>query len=352
MRDFIHAAPATRVIFGSGTIAKLADEARTLGMARALILSTSQQEAQAHLASSHLEGRGAGIFAGAVMHTPTSVTERAFAEAHSLGVDGFISIGGGSTTGLGKALALRTGLPHITIPTTYAGSEMTPILGETADGIKKTVRDVRVLPNTVIYDVDLTLQLPFRMSGVSGLNAIAHAVEALYASDTNPIVQLMAEEGIRALYTGLPLVVAQPNNKDARSNALYGAWLCAACLGQTTMALHHKLCHVLGGSFDLPHAETHAIVLPHALAYNAPAAPDAIARIKRAIGHDAPAIALYELNRAFGAPAALRDLGMPESGVERAVALALKDPYQNPRPLEADSLRQLLMDAWLGVQPD
>jgi maleylacetate reductase len=351
MRDFVHAATSTRVLFGSGTIARLADEARTLGMARALVLSTSQQEPQTHLVSSHLDGRGVGIFAGAVMHTPTSVTERAIADARSLGVDGFISIGGGSTTGLGKALARRSGLPHIAIPTTYAGSEMTPILGETADGTKKTVRDIRVLPNTVIYDVDLTLQLPPRMSGVSGLNAIAHAVEALYAYDTSPIVQLMAEEGIKALYTGLPLVVAQPNNKDARSNALYGAWLCAACLGQTTMALHHKLCHVLGGSFDLPHAETHAIVLPHALAYNARAVPDTIARIKRAIGHDAPAVALYEVNRAFGTPTALRDLGMPKSGVEHAVAVALKDPYHNPRPLDVDSLRHLLMNAWLGARP-
>lgn len=352
MKDFVSTSPPMRVVFGRATIHRLADEARTLQIKRALVLSTAQQTSQAQIARDALEGRAIATFSGAVMHTPVEVTDAALAKARSVEADGIVSVGGGSTVGLGKALALRTGLPHISVPTTYAGSEMTPILGETAQGIKKTMRDPRILPNTVIYDVELTLGLPPRLSGVSGLNAMAHAVEALYARDADPIVQLMAEEGIRALYAGLPGVIVQPQNIEARSNALYGAWLCGACLGRTSMALHHKLCHVLGGTFNLPHAETHAIVLPHALAYNARAVPDAIARIKRAIGHDAPAAALFELNAAFGAPTALRDLDMPKDGIVRAVELVLHDPYWNPRPLEMNGLNKLIAHAWNGDKPN
>jgi alcohol dehydrogenase class IV len=339
------------VIFGSGTIKQLADEAKILRIERALVLSTPERAGQAQIACEALQGRAVETFSGAVMHTPVGVTDTAVVKAGIVNADGLVSLGGGSTIGLGKAIALRTGMPHISVPTTYAGSEMTPILGETADGVKKTMRDAKILPNTVIYDVDLTFGLPPKISGVSGLNAIAHAIEALYARDADPIVQLMAEEGIRALYTGLPGVISQPRDIDARANALYGAWLCGTCLGRTSMALHHKLCHVLGGSFNLPHAETHAIILPHALAYNAPAVPEAIMRIKRAIGRDTPATALFELNAAFGAPTALRDIGMPEDGIERALKLALNDPYWNPRPLGEDGLRKLLTSAWNGARP-
>ena len=218
------------------------------------------------------------------MHTPVEVTELALAAMKDCDADCIVSLGGGSTTGLGKALALRTGVNQLCIPTTYAGSEMTPILGETKDGLKTTVRTNDVLPETVIYDVDLTLSLPPALAATSGINAIAHAVEALYARDTNPVISLMAEEGIRALARALPAIVAKPDDREARSDALYGAWLCGVCLGTVGMALHHKLCHTLGGTFDLPHAETHTIVLPHALAYNAPAVPEAAARIARAIG--------------------------------------------------------------------
>jgi alcohol dehydrogenase class IV len=182
-------------------------------------------------------------------------------------------VGGGSTTGLGKAIALATGLDQIVVPTTYAGSEMTPILGQTERGVKTTQRSPAILPEVVIYDVDLTLTLPPALTATSGLNAIAHAVEALYAQDRNPIVSLMAEEGIAALARSLPVLVDAASDLAARSDALYGAWLCGACLGAVGMALHHKLCHTLGGSFDLPHAETHAVVLPHAVAYNSAAAP-------------------------------------------------------------------------------
>jgi maleylacetate reductase len=352
MKSFVSSSPPMRVVFGAGTIGQLADEAKMLRMERALVLSTPQQIKHADAACDALKDHAAGSFCEAVMHTPIGVTEAALEKAGRLNVDGLISIGGGSTTGLGKAIALRTGLPHISLPTTYAGSEMTPILGETKGDLKKTIRDPKVLPNTVIYDVELTLDLPGKMSGVSGLNAIAHAIEALYARDTDPIVQLMAEEGIRALYTGLPDVVREPASLEARANALYGAWLCGTCLGRTSMALHHKLCHVVGGSFDLPHAETHAIILPHAIAYNSPVIGEAIARIGRAIGREAPASAFFELNSSFGTPTALRDIGMPRDGIDFTVREALKDPYWNPRPLEQEGIRDLVTKAWNGTPPN
>jgi alcohol dehydrogenase class IV len=265
--------------------------------------------------------------------------------------DAVVAVGGGSTTGLGKAIALRTDLPQIVLPTTYAGSEMTPILGETKDGVKTTQRTPKVLPEVVIYDVDLTLTLPVGLTATSGMNAIAHAVEALYAKDGNPIVSLMAEEGIAALARALPRIVTEPGDQEARSDALYGAWLCGVCLGAVGMALHHKLCHTLGGTFDLPHAETHTIVLPHATAYNAPAAPEAMARIARALGAEDAAGGLYDLAVRIGAPRSLAAIGMPESGLDRAADLAVTNPYWNPRPIERPGIRQLLQDAYEGRLP-
>jgi alcohol dehydrogenase class IV len=285
------------------------------------------------------------------MHTPVDVTGQAMAVVAAERIDGTVAIGGGSTTGLGKAIALRTDLPQIVIPTTYAGSEMTNLLGETAGGEKKTLRDPKIRPETVIYDVDLTLGLPKGLSITSGLNAMAHAVEALYARDGNPVLSLMAEEGIRALGGALPKIAIDPAAREARSDALYGAWLCGIVLGSASVAIHHKLCHVLGGAFDLPHAATHAVILPHAIAYNAPAAPEAIARIARALGVGEAASGLYDMAATAGAPTALRDIGMPESGLDRAADLAVADPYWNPRPIQRDAIRALLDDAWHGRRP-
>ncbi len=265
--------------------------------------------------------------------------------------DGTIALGGGSTTGLGKAIALRTDLPQLVIPTTYAGSEMTNILGETVDGGKTTIRDAKVVPETVLYDVALTLGLPVAVSVTSAMNAVAHAVEGLYAVDGNPVASLMAEESIRSFAVAVPAIVHDPSNIIARSDALYGAWLAGSVLGSTSMALHHKLCHVLGGSFALPHAETHTVVLPHAVAYNAGHAPIAMARIGHALGRTDVAAALFDLAADAGAPTALRDLGMPEAALDRAADIAAESPYPNPRPIERDAVRALLDDAWHGRRP-
>jgi alcohol dehydrogenase class IV len=285
------------------------------------------------------------------MHTPVPVTEDALKVVAELQADGLVAVGGGSTTGLAKAIALRTDLPQIVVPTTYAGSEMTPILGETQHGIKTTRTSPDLIPDTVIYDIDLTLTLPPKISAASGINAIAHAAEALYARDTNPLISLMAEEGIAALGRALPKIVDIPTDATARHDALYGAWLCGVCLGSVGMALHHKLCHVLGGLYNLPHAETHAIVLPHALAYNATAAPMAIARINRALGtSDGPAH-LSDLAKRLDLPRSLSDLGMPEAGIDRAADIAVGNPYPNPRALERTAIRNMIAAAYRGNPP-
>lgn len=350
MEPFVYNANPGRVLFGSGTIARLPEEVERLGLTRVLVLSTPPQEAVAHDVADRLGARAAGIFPGAVMHTPVSVTEQAMEVVEALGADGVLSVGGGSTIGLGKAIALRTDLPQIVLPTTYAGSEMTPILGETKEGGKTTQSGPRILPEVVVYDVDLTMTLPAGLSGTSGINAIAHAVEALYARERNPVISLMAVEGIAALARALPRIAVDPRDSEGRWDALYGAWLCGVCLGSVGMALHHKLCHTLGGSFDLPHAETHTAVLPHALAYNMPAVAVEMARLTPVLGTD-PARTLYELAERVGATRALRDLGMDEASIDDATSRALANPYWNPRSLDQDGVRSLIARAWAGDPP-
>jgi maleylacetate reductase len=310
MRSFVYNGQPGRVVFGPGALATLGAEIEALGAKRALVLSTPEQRASAEHVAELLGAKAAGIFDRAVMHVPIETAREAREVARQLGADCAVAVGGGSTTGLGKAIALDSGLPIIAIPTTYAGSEMTPIYGITEAGLKKTGRDARVLPRAVIYDPELTLTLPVGLSVTSGINAIAHAAEGLYSVDGNPVMDLMAEEGIRALGRALPRIRADAKDLEARGDALYGAWLCGIVLGNVGMALHHKLCHTLGGSFNLPHAETHTIVLPHALAYNAQAAPDAMRRIARALDARSAPQAVYDLAQGNGAPVALRDIGL------------------------------------------
>jgi maleylacetate reductase len=351
VKPFVYTAQPARVVFGAGSLSQLAKEIDALGARKALVLSTPEQRASAERVADLLGPRAAGVFDRAVMHVPIETAREARELARKLGADCAVAIGGGSTTGLGKAIALDSGLPILAIPTTYAGSEMTPIYGITEAGLKKTGRDLRVLPRTVIYDPELTLSLPVALSVTSGINAIAHAAEGLYSVDSNPIMDLMAEEGIRAIGRAMPAIKKEANDMEARSDALYGAWLCGIVLGHIGMALHHKLCHTLGGSFNLSHAETHTIVLPHALAYNAAAAPQAMARIARALGGASAAQAVYDLAKANGAPVALKDIGMKEADLDKACDIAMQNQYPNPRPLERVAIRQLFQDAFEGARP-
>ena len=351
MQSFVCELSVGRVVFGAGALAHLPREAERLGANRALVLSTPGHADLARSIVEMLGSRAAGTFCGAAMHVPVATAREALRTARTLSADCLIAIGGGSTTGLAKAVALESDAPIVAIPTTYAGSEMTPIYGLTEGGEKRTARDPRVLPRTVIYDPELTTTLPVGLSVTSGLNAIAHAAEGLYARDANPFTALLAEEGLRAIAGALPAIHRAPRDGAARSQALYGAWLCGIVLGNAGMALHHKLCHLLGGTFNLPHSETLAVVLPHAIAYNAPVVPEALERMVRALGRPDPAAALYDLARDHEAPYSLQALGFAEGDIDRAAELAVAHPYWNPRPIELEAIRALLRNAWEGKRP-
>ncbi|MCY1162658.1 Maleylacetate reductase [compost metagenome] len=352
--EFVYDIPQSRVIFGAGSLKNLKAEIEALGAKKALILCTPEQVELAEKISGLLGSSSVGIFPKAVMHVPVETAKEAVAVAKKLGADCAIAVGGGSTTGLGKAIALEYDLPILAIPTTYAGSEMTPVYGITENGIKKTGKDSRVLPKTVIYDPELTLSLPLDMSITSGINAIAHAAEGLYAQNGNPIMSLLAEEGIRALADGLRLLKKNDQDIEARSLCLYGAWLCGYVLGNVGMAIHHKLCHTLGGSFNLPHAPTHTVVLPHAIAYNETAVPEAMERIKRALGttESTAANALFDLVSELEGPTSLAELGLTEAGLDKATEIALSNPYWNPEPIEKNAIRHLLQNAFEGIRPN
>lgn len=352
--SFEYVAHPARVVFGSGTASRVGDEVRRLGGTRVLLLAGPSVAAAAEHLCSTLGPLLAARFDGAAMHTPVEVTEKALEVLQASEADCLVALGGGSTTGLSKALALRTDLPQIVLPTTYAGSEVTPVLGETSDGRKVTTSAASVLPETVIYDVGLSRGLPTGMTVTSSINALAHAVEALYSPQANPIIDGFALEAIALISRALPLVVQDavaPDVPDPRADLLRAAWLAGTCLGSVGMGLHHKLCHVLGGSFGLPHAQTHTVILPHAMAYNAAAAPRAMRRIAEALGvEDAPS-GLFDLIASVGGPASLRGLGLAEADLPHAARSAAAQSYPNPRELTGEGIEALLRDAWHGRRP-
>jgi maleylacetate reductase len=348
-----------RVLFGAGALARLPELVDALGARRVVVVaSAGRGGALAARVAELLGSRVADVDRSAAMHVPAAVAEAAAVRVARSGAELVVAVGGGSAIGLAKAIALAGGPPNVAVPTTYSGSEMTPVWGVTRDGAKETGRDERVRPRAVLYDPALTLDLPPGVSGPSALNAVAHCVEALYAPDANPVVALLAAEGLGALARATPRVVRAPDDLAARTEALYGAWLAGLSLGASTMGLHHKLCHVLGGTFGLPHAETHAVVLPHAAAYNAPAAPAAMAVAARALdASDALDVAralhalLADVSAATGAPTSLRALGLRESDLDRVADHAMARAYPNPRAVEREAVRALLARALDGAPP-
>ncbi|HEX4222639.1 MAG TPA: maleylacetate reductase [Pseudonocardiaceae bacterium] len=345
--EFVHDWPASRVVFGTGSIGLVAQETARLGHRPLLINDPAAESYADTIAAQYKDGIAARI-GEVVMHVPTPAARAAAERARQADADVVVCVGGGSATGLAKGVAKFTGLPILAVPTTYAGSEMTSIWGLTDDGRKVTGRDDIVRPRTVIYDPALTLSLPVPISVTSAMNAIAHSVEALYSPMASPIALLAAEEGIRALAGALPLLARQPDSITARSAALRGAWLCGWALNVSTMGLHHKLCHVLGGLFDLPHAPLHAALLPYVTEFNADWARPAIDRLTAALG----ATTLWDLNTSLGTATALRDIGLPEASIDIAVTATLAQaPLTNPRPVDEPALSRLLRDAWHGQRP-
>ena len=348
---FVHETHPQRVCFGSGeAAAALARETARLGASRVMVIASGRDS-----------GPAAQITAGlpvvlhhhdVVMHVPVEVAGRARDAAAASSADMLVSVGGGYTTGLAKAIALTSGLPIVAVPTTYAGSEATSVWGLTEGRRKTTGTDPRVLPRAIVYDAALTLTLPVPMSVASGLNALAHCVDSMWAPHTDPINQAFATEGIRALRAGLPAVAADPAGLAGREQALYAAYLSATAFASAGSGLHHKICHVLGGAFNLPHAQTHAVVLPYVLAFNGPAMPEAEQRIAAALGAARANDGLAELRRELRAPAALRDFGFAEAGIPAAAEAILPAvPPSNPRPVTAAGLRRLLRAAWAGSDP-
>jgi maleylacetate reductase len=345
-------APFPRVVFGVGALSRVPEEVAGLGASALLIVDEASVAAGDEVAAS-LGDRLADRIDGAVMHVPVPVADAATERARAAGVDLVVSIGGGSATGLAKAIALATGLPILAVPTTYAGSEMTPVWGLTgtnADGAstKRTGRDPRVRPRVVVYDPALTVSMPTGLSAASGMNALAHLMAGLFASGTAPIVAAIAEEGVRTLADALPRVVAAPSDLAARSDALYGAWLAGWTFGTGVSGLHHRVCHVLGGSYDLPHAQTHAAMLPYTTAFLAPGSPAGAARAARALGADDPAAALHELARTLGAPTSLTEIGFDPAHIDDVAAAVVAVNPDSPRPVDHDGVRDLLHAACAG----
>ncbi|WP_314176817.1 maleylacetate reductase [Streptomyces winkii] len=348
---FEHDTLPQRVRFASGeAAAALHEEIAALGASRVMVIAAVPERELARRIAGGLPV--AHWHHEVAMHVPVPVAERARAAAAEHGADALVSVGGGSTTGLAKAVALTTGLPVVAVPTTYAGSEATDVWGLTEDGRKTTGVDARVLPRTIVYDASLMLTLPVDLSVASGLNALAHCVDSMWGPRADPVDRALAAEGVRALRTGLPQVAADPGGLRGREHTLYGAYLAAVAFASAGSGLHHKICHVLGGMFDLPHAQTHAVVLPHVLAFNAPSAPEAEQRIAAAFGSTTALDGLARLRADVNAPAALRDQGMPEDGIPAAAEAVLGAvPTGNPRPVTADGLTALLRAAWEGAEP-
>ena len=352
---FAYQLPAARVVFGAGASADAPGELGRAGLSRPFVVSTPGRRGAVARLRERLHDGFAGSFEGAVLHVPEPTVREALTTIARAGADCCLALGGGSAIGLGKAIAHETALPLVAIPTTYSGSEMTDIWGMTgahAHGpVKTTGRDPRVRPRLVIYDPELTVSLPPRVSAASGMNAAAHAVEALYAHDGNPMASMLAADALRRFARALPRVCRDPADASGRADCLQAAHFAGLALAMTSMGLQHKLAHVLGGSFGLPHAETHAALLPYVAAYNAEAAPDAMQAIAGALGTSRAPAGLFELAQALGLTASLHELGLAEKDLARAADLAAASSYPNPRPVTPEGVYTLLRAAWSRAAP-
>jgi alcohol dehydrogenase class IV len=351
MRDFSFDSLPGRVVFGAGSLYRVPAELETLEAERVMLIAGNSAKKVADVLAERLEGRVVARITEVRAHVPREDAEEARRIAAGSNADAVVAVGGGSAIGLGKAVVLKVPLRLVAIPTTYSGSEMTPIYGMTESGIKRTGRNPRVKPSLVIYDPALTSSLPAAITAGSGMNALAHCVEALYAQNRNPITSLMALEGIRAIKKGLEDVALDSGGIEGRSELLYGAYLAGFALGAVGMAIHHKICHVLGGSFGLAHGDANAVVLPHAVACNREAEPETMRAVADALEVDEAAVGLYDLAAAMGAPTSLAQLGMTPADLERATDLVVEDAGYNPRPVEREWVRGLLEGAYIGNRP-
>jgi maleylacetate reductase len=358
MNPFTYDQLPARIVFGAGRLASVGAEVERLGAERVMLIADAQAAAFGDDVAAQLGARCVLRWNEVAQHVPVELAERARDAANAVAIDSVVCIGGVSSTGLAKAIALSHGVPIVAVPTTYAGSEQTTIYGLTGGRHKQTGKNPTVLPKTVVYDPELTIGLPPHVTGPSAFNALAHSVEALYAPGHNPITSALALEGVRAIHRSLPTVMASPADVDARDVLLYGAYLSGVALGTTSTGLHHKLCHVLGGRFNLVHADAHSVILPHAIAFNAPALPDEMARLAEALGVPGgdPAGALWDLAVASNVPTRLADLQSRDGLLQRAdlpgaAHAAAEEITVNPRPITEADLLGLLERAFEGERP-
>jgi maleylacetate reductase len=346
---FDHTTHGQRVLFGTGVaVANTVQVVESLGAKRVLLIGDRFAMAlcDAIAERTPVVARVHEI----VQHVPIGSAMTTVALARERGADAVIAIGGGSSTGLAKIVARDAGLPIVAVPTTFAGSEATSVWGITEAGRKTTGVDVKVLPKAVVYDASLMASLPGRLAVSSGLNALAHAVDGFWGPRNDPINKAMGAEGLRALFPGLRAVHADPDDIGAREQTLYGAYLAAVAFDSAGSGMHHKICHTLGGSYNMPHAETHSVVIGYVTAFNAPYATDAADRIIAANGDGRTAAAgIHALCQELGAPMSLKELGFQEEDIPEAADIILAAiPPSNPRPVTRAALEALLCAAWAG----
>lgn len=346
---FVYKSDQIRVLFGGGASAELGKETERLGLTRVMLLCSQNRGELARRIGAPLGARMVGVSDASRPGMPVAAFEAIVAELKRLDADGFVCIGGGSPIGLAKAVAAATELPFIAVVTTYSGSEMAArwYLGREAD--ERSGQSSHALPASAIYDPDLTLDLPFATSAASCMNAMAHAVESLYAPDANPIVLTFAEEAVRRLAAALPRLKADPRDTGARGDALYGAWLAAAFRG--SIGLSHNIAQRVRQNFSTEHAQTHAAVLPYAAGFSLAAAPAAGTRLARALGATDPARVLYDINVACGLPTGLKELGLHEADIPRAVEIVAKRKFPTPRPCSPAEIEAVLRQAFAGAPP-
>ncbi len=346
---FTYHSEPVRIVFGAGAIGALRAEADVHKLSRLLVLCSKSRADIARRVTAAIADRCAGVCDVAAPNMPRDAFERIVADLKRRNADGFVVFGGGSPIGLAKAAAAATKIPYIAIVTTYSGSEMAARWFVGVADNRVSGKDRACLPATAIYDPELTLDLPARVSAASGMNAMAHAVESLYGIDTNPVVQAMAEEAIAKLGSSLPRVVAEPRDLAARSEALYGAWLAANFRAE--VGLEHAVAQRVRQWFNLDHAHTHAVVTPYAIGFNSAAAPQAMARIRRALGATDAARGLYDLNARLGLPTGLKGLGMREADIAKAVEIVAAAKIGHPRPVTRADLAEIIRQAYFGEPP-
>ena len=353
MQAFTYLGYPCRVVFGPGKISSLRDEIDHFGTKRILFCCTPGREEPVVRLAEAIGDRSTKVCPIANPVVSEELVTEGRSQAKEFDADCLVTYGGGSALGLAKSIALEFDIPIIAIVTTYSGSETTEFQGMFEDGKRVLKRSHRMQPRTIIYDPELSVDLPIEVSVPSAINSMAQAVGSFTGENPNPVTSLFAEEGLRSMRDALPRIADNPRDMDARGDALYGAWLCGSTVNSSGTVFHHKVCHVLGGYFKLSHAKTHTIILPHSTGYNREYLPDAMIRIARAFGDEEgdAAGAIFDLLLEIEAPSALKDIGMSENDLDKAAKLITTDPYFSPRPVEYAPVRALLDDAWHGRRP-